>query len=102
MPCWDGRRLRHHAMRTAAWSRFLEDRAATAPLVLVLEDLHWADKALLGFLEHLATHLSDVPMFILATTRPELFEAHEELAVAGVDRIEVPSNRYPRPRCGDS
>ena len=74
----------------AAWSRFLEDRAATAPSVLVLEDLHWADEALLGFLEHLATHLGDVPMFILATTRPELFEAHEGLtAAAGVDRIEL-------------
>ena len=36
-----------------AWRRFLEALAADAPAVLVFEDLHWADPALLGFLEHL-------------------------------------------------
>ena len=38
----------------AAWRRFLEHLAETEPTVLVFEDLHWADDALLAFLEHLA------------------------------------------------
>ena len=42
------------------------------PTVLVVEDLHWADLALLDFLEHLVEHASGVPLFVLATARPEL------------------------------
>ena len=38
----------------AAWRRFCEWLAADGPAVLVFEDLHWADPALLSFLEHLA------------------------------------------------
>jgi class 3 adenylate cyclase len=37
----------------AAWRRFVEAMAASHPLVLVVEDLHWADPAMLEFLEHL-------------------------------------------------
>ena len=38
----------------AAWRRFVEALAAANPLVLVVEDLHWADPAMLEFLQHLA------------------------------------------------
>ena len=38
-----------------AWRRFLELLAAQRPTVLVFEDLHWADEAMLAFLEELAT-----------------------------------------------
>ena len=37
-----------------AWRRFLEHIAEQQPTVLVFEDLHWADEAMLAFLEHLA------------------------------------------------
>ena len=37
-----------------AWRRFLEHIAEQDPTVLVFEDLHWADDAMLAFLEHLA------------------------------------------------
>ena len=37
-----------------AWRRFIEGLAAANPTVLVFEDLHWADDALLAFLEYLA------------------------------------------------
>ena len=39
-----------------AWRRFLELLAAQRPTVLVFEDLHWADEAMLAFLEELAAH----------------------------------------------
>jgi class 3 adenylate cyclase/tetratricopeptide (TPR) repeat protein len=58
----------------AAWTSFLEAIAAKDPLVLVIEDLHWADPALLAFIEHLADWSSAVPLFVLCTARPELYE----------------------------
>ncbi len=57
-----------------AWTRFLEGLAATRPLVLVVEDLHWADDAMLGFLEHLVEWASGVAILLVCTARPELFE----------------------------
>ena len=57
-----------------AWRRYLESLAAARETVLVFEDLHWADEALLAFLEHLAEWTEDVPLLILCTARPELYE----------------------------
>jgi class 3 adenylate cyclase len=57
-----------------AWRRFLEGLAAARPSVLVFEDLHWADEALLAFLEHLAEWSEGVPLLVLCTARPELYE----------------------------
>lgn len=63
-----------------AWSRFLEHIAATDPTVLVFEDLHWADDAMLEFLEHLANRAQGVPLLVVATARPELLDAHPTYA----------------------
>ena len=60
----------------AAWRRFLESLAVDGPAVLVFEDLHWADPALLAFLEHLADWAQGVPIVVLCTARPELHEQH--------------------------
>ena len=59
-----------------AWRRYLEGLASSRPAVLVFEDLHWADPAFLGFLEHLAGSAEDVPLLVLCTARPELYEQH--------------------------
>ena len=58
----------------AAWRRYLEGLAAARQTVLVFEDLHWADEALLAFLEHLAEWSEGVPLLLLCTARPELYE----------------------------
>jgi hypothetical protein len=42
----------------------------------VFEDLHWADPALLAFPEHLADWAEGVPLLLLCTSRPELYERH--------------------------
>ena len=74
----------------AAWLRFFEDMAATRPTVLVFEDLHWADEALLAFLEHLTLHLASVPLMIVETTRPELFERYPSFARGGrLNRLQL-------------
>jgi class 3 adenylate cyclase/tetratricopeptide (TPR) repeat protein len=56
-----------------AWRTFFESLAERRPLVLVFEDIHWADDGLLDFVEHLADWSSGVPMLVLCTARPELF-----------------------------
>ena len=56
----------------AAWRRFLEAIAEERPLVLVFEDLHWADDVLLDFVDYLADWASGVPLLVLSTARPEL------------------------------
>jgi len=56
----------------AAWRRFLETLAETQPLVLVFEDLHWADDALLDFVDYLLDWASGVPILALCSARPEL------------------------------
>ena len=55
-----------------AWRHYLEALAARRPLVLVFEDLHWADDGLLDFIDHLAEWASGVPLLIVTTARPEL------------------------------
>jgi len=58
----------------AAWRRLFEGLAAQRPLVLVFEDLHWADDGLLDFVDHLVDWASGIPLFVLCTARPELLE----------------------------
>ncbi|MEX2459293.1 MAG: adenylate/guanylate cyclase domain-containing protein [Actinomycetota bacterium] len=58
----------------AAWRGFLEAAALARPLVLVVEDLHWADDAMLEFVEHVAEWSTGVPILFLCTARPELYE----------------------------
>ncbi len=61
----------------AAWTRFLGDEAARAPTVLVIEDLHWADPAMLDFLDQLGD-LHDAPLLLVTTARPELFDVRRD------------------------
>jgi len=63
-----------------AWRRFLEYLTRDHPTVLVFEDLHWADEALLAFLDHLAEHVGSAPLFILGLTRPDVFERFPDFA----------------------
>jgi class 3 adenylate cyclase/tetratricopeptide (TPR) repeat protein len=58
----------------SAWRRFLEAIADERPLVLVFEDLHWADESLLDFVDELVDWVTDVPLLVVATARPELLE----------------------------
>jgi class 3 adenylate cyclase/tetratricopeptide (TPR) repeat protein len=58
----------------AAWRLFFEAMADRRPFVLVFEDLHWADESLLDFVDELVDWVSDVPLLVVATARPELLE----------------------------
>jgi class 3 adenylate cyclase len=62
----------------AAWRRFLEAIAERQPMVLVFEDLHWADDGLLDFIDYLADWASGVALLIVCTARPELLAKRPE------------------------
>lgn len=59
-----------------AWRRCLESWAEGRDTILVFEDLHWADEALLSFIAYLADWAQGVPLLLLCTARPELHEQH--------------------------
>jgi class 3 adenylate cyclase len=59
----------------AAWQRYLEELASRVPLVLVFEDVHWADATVLAFVAHLAGNANG-PITLVCTARPTLFEDH--------------------------
>jgi tetratricopeptide (TPR) repeat protein len=55
----------------------LETLAKDRPVVLVLEDVHWAAPAFLDLVEHVA-HLGRRPILLLALARPELLDARPD------------------------
>jgi class 3 adenylate cyclase len=60
----------------AAWAfrRLLELLAARNPLVVVLDDLHWAEPGLLDLVEHVADYGRGAPILLVAMARPEFLE----------------------------
>ena len=57
-----------------AWPRFLSALAARPPTVVAIEDLHWAEPALLDMVEAIVAR-SHGPLLVVATARPELAQA---------------------------
>jgi class 3 adenylate cyclase/predicted ATPase len=58
------------------WRMFFERLAAHEPVVLVFEDMQWADAGLLAFVDQLVEWSRLVPIFILSFARPELAAKH--------------------------
>jgi len=67
----------------SAWRLFFERLADEGPVVLVFEDLQWADTALLDFIEYLLEWSRNHPVFVLALARPELVERRPAFGSAG-------------------
>jgi class 3 adenylate cyclase/tetratricopeptide (TPR) repeat protein len=55
--------------------RLLEALARERPLVVLLDDLHWAEPTLLDLVEHVADWSRDAPIVLCCLARPELLEA---------------------------
>ena len=58
----------------AAWRTFFERLAATAPVVMVFEDFHFADSGLLDFVDHLLEWSRNVPIYVVTLSRLDLLE----------------------------
>jgi tetratricopeptide (TPR) repeat protein len=63
-----------------AWAgrEFVEQLAAVQPLVLLFEDIHWAEEPLLELIEHLAAWVRDVPLLIVCLARRELLDVRPD------------------------
>ena len=57
-----------------ATRKLFETQASTQPLVVVFEDIHWAEMAFLDLIEHVATTTSGAPLTLVCAARPELVE----------------------------
>ena len=68
-----------------AFRRLFETLAVSRPLVVVVDDIHWAEPALLDLLEYVLGFSSGAPILLLCLARPDLFDAR-------------PSWAAPRPR----
>jgi class 3 adenylate cyclase/tetratricopeptide (TPR) repeat protein len=64
-----------------AWRTFFERLAATAPVVMVFEDHHFADSGLLDFVDHLQEWSRNVPIYVVTLARPELLEKRPDWGV---------------------
>ncbi len=58
----------------AAWRLFFERLSDSNPVVLLFEDLQWADASLLDFIEYLLEWSRSHPLFVVTLARPELHE----------------------------
>jgi len=58
--------------------KFLEHQARERALVVLLEDIHWAEAAFLDLIDYVSKGASDAPLLLLCATRPDLFEHRAE------------------------
>ena len=63
-----------------AFRRLFETLAETRPLLLVLDDVHWAEATLLDLLEYVAAFSTGRPIMLLCLARPDLFDARPSWA----------------------
>jgi DNA-binding SARP family transcriptional activator/tetratricopeptide (TPR) repeat protein len=74
-----------------ATRRLLETLGRRTPLVVVLEDLHWAEPTFLDLVESVARQAADVPLTLVAVARPELLDSRPEWGAAvGARRLDLP------------
>jgi len=65
-----------------AWRRFFERIAEREPVVMIFEDLQWADPALLDFIEYLLNWSRGFPIFVMSLARPEISDRFPSWAAA--------------------
>ena len=79
----------------AALTNWVIASARTQPLVLALEDLHWADPTTLDLLRGIAERGALAPLFVLITSRPEFQPPwgtrshHSTISLSPLDRHQV-------------
>lgn len=62
-----------------AWQDFVRAEADAGPLVIVLEDLHWADARTIALVDAALRTLADRPLMVLALARPDVHESFPRL-----------------------
>jgi tetratricopeptide (TPR) repeat protein len=73
------------------WSirRVLQGFAERRPTVLVFEDIHWAEPAMLDLIEHIAAAAGGTPVMLLCTARPDLLERRSDWGGGRLDATNI-------------
>jgi class 3 adenylate cyclase/predicted ATPase len=61
-----------------AWRVFIEALGELNPLIIVIDDLQWADEPLLDLLEYLTDRVTSATILFLCPARPDLFERRRD------------------------
>jgi class 3 adenylate cyclase/tetratricopeptide (TPR) repeat protein len=85
----DARQIRNRGFHAAAQMLRLSVAGTGNPVLLLLEDLHWADEESLDFINYLMQVNRDVPMLMVCLTRPVLFERRTDWAAAASDQTRI-------------
>ena len=72
-----------------AWARVLAAASAERALLLVIEDLHWGDHALVEVVSGVAERLEGSPAMLAVTARPDLLERHAGWGASAVDATTI-------------
>ena len=89
----DERSQQEIAWAAREWAAELAD---ARPLILVFEDVHWAEEPLLELIEHLAERVKDAPLMIVCLARPELLDIRPAGAAAACAPPRSSSSRSRR------
>lgn len=83
----------------AAAATLIRFAASRRPVVILCDDVHWADDASLDILDELVVRSADLPLLVVCTARPELFErrphwgegnpAHRRIELGPLDRRAI-------------
>lgn len=74
-----------------AWaaSRLLEQLALSSPVVVEVDDLHWAEPTLLELLQRVTEETRDLPLLLVCQARPELLDAHPTWGQGSVNAVSL-------------
>ena len=81
------------AWAAQTWATELAD---LQPLVLVFEDIHWAEEPMLDLIEHLSSGVKDVPLLILCLARDDLLDDRPTWGGGNVRATAVELEALPR------
>ena len=81
----------------AAWRTFFERLAAESPVVMIFEDLHFADSGLLDFIDHLLDWSRGLPIYVVTLARPELLEKRSNWGAGKRNFVSIYLEPLPEP-----
>jgi class 3 adenylate cyclase/tetratricopeptide (TPR) repeat protein len=78
------------AIQETFWAirKLLEAMAAGSPVVVIFDDIHWAEASFLDLIEYLAGWTKDAPVLLLCLARPELLETRSSWSGTTTLRLE--------------
>jgi class 3 adenylate cyclase/tetratricopeptide (TPR) repeat protein len=73
-----------------AFRKLIEGLASDQPLVIVIDDVHWAEPTLLDMLEYIRDFVSAAPILLLCLARADIFEVRPSWAIPRDNSVLIP------------